>query len=69
MEKFQISENNLNNIWIFIEIYAVFVLNLYEEKSVRRKNDMSVSCTIQTEKDVLTSALSMSLSKSYLLVL
>ena len=32
MEKFQISEKNLNNLWSFIEIYAVFVLNLCEEK-------------------------------------
>ena len=31
MEKFQISVKNLNNLWIFIEIYAVFVLNLCGE--------------------------------------
>ena len=32
VEKFQISVNNLNNLWILIEIYAVFVLNLCGEK-------------------------------------
>ena len=37
MEKFQISVKNLNNFWSFIEIYAVFVLNLCGEKSVWRK--------------------------------
>ena len=31
VEKFQISVNNLNNLWSFIEIYAVFVLNLCGE--------------------------------------
>ena len=31
MEKFQISVKNLNNLWSFIEIYAVFVLNLCGE--------------------------------------
>ena len=29
---------NLNNLWYFIEIYAVFVLNLCGEKSVWRKS-------------------------------
>ena len=29
VEKFQISVKNLNNLWHFIEIYAVFVLNLW----------------------------------------
>ena len=38
MEKFQISVKNLNNLWSFIEIYAVFVLNLCGEKSVWRKS-------------------------------
>ena len=32
MEKYQISVKNLNNLWRFIEIYAVFVLNLCGEK-------------------------------------
>ena len=31
VEKFQISVKNLNNLWSFIEIYAVFVLNLCGE--------------------------------------
>ena len=38
MEKFQISVKNLNNLWRFIEIYAVFVLNSCGEKSVWRKS-------------------------------
>ena len=38
MEKFQISVKNLNNLWSFIEIYAVFVLNLCGEKSLFRRN-------------------------------
>ena len=38
VEKFQISVKNLNNLWRFIEIYAVFVLNMCEEKSVWRKS-------------------------------
>ena len=38
VEKFQISVKNLNNLWSFIEIYAVFVLNLCGEKSVWRKS-------------------------------
>ena len=38
MQKFQISVKNLNNLWRFIEIYAVFVLNLCGEKSVWRKS-------------------------------
>ena len=37
MEKFQISVENLNNLWRFIVIYAVFVLNVCGEKAVRRK--------------------------------
>ena len=37
MEKIQISVKNLNNLWSFIIIYAVFVLNLCGEKSVWRK--------------------------------
>ena len=37
MEKFQISVMNLNNLWSFIEIFAVFVLNLCGEKSVEKK--------------------------------
>ena len=39
LEEFQISVKNLKNLWSFIEIYAVFVLNLCGEKSVWRKND------------------------------
>ena len=31
VEKFQISVKNLNNVWHFIKIYAVFVLNLCGE--------------------------------------
>ena len=38
LEEFQISVKNLNNLWRFIEINAVFVLNLCGEKSVRRKS-------------------------------
>ena len=38
VKKFQISIKNLNNLWSFIEIYAVFVLNLCGEKSVWRKS-------------------------------
>ena len=34
VKKFQIPVKNLNNLWSFIEIYAVFVLNLCGEKSV-----------------------------------
>ena len=37
VEKFQMSVKNLNNLWSFIEIYAVFVLNLCEEKSCVEK--------------------------------
>ena len=52
MEKFQISVKNLNNLWSFIEVYAVFVLNLREEKSVWkksvwRKNDKYEVCAAQ----------------------
>ena len=44
VEKFQIFVKNLNNLWRFIETYAVFVLDLCGEKSVWRisvwvKND------------------------------
>ena len=45
VEKFQISVKNLNNLWSFIEIYAVFVLNLCGEKSVWRKNDKYEVCS------------------------
>ena len=50
VEKFQISVNNLNNLWSFIKIYAVFVLNLCGEKSVWkkslwRKNDKYEVCS------------------------
>ena len=38
MEKFQTSVKTLNNLWRFIEIYAVFVLNLRGENSVWRKS-------------------------------
>ena len=38
VEKFQLSIQNLNNLWSFIEAYAVFVPNLCGEKSVRRKS-------------------------------
>ena len=44
VEKFQISVKNLKNLWSFIEIYAVFVLNLCGEKSVWRKNDKYEVC-------------------------
>ena len=37
VEKFQISVKNLNNLWRFIKIYAVFVINLRGEKSLWRK--------------------------------
>ena len=38
MEKFQLSIQNLNNLWSFIEVYAVFVPTLCGEKSVRKKS-------------------------------
>ena len=38
VEKFLISIKNLNNLWSFIEIYAVFVLIFCGEKSVWRKS-------------------------------
>ena len=44
VEKFQISVKNLNNLWSFIEIYAILVLNLCGEKSVWRKNDKYEVC-------------------------
>ena len=37
-------EFELNNLWSFIEIYAVLVLNLRGEKSVWRKNDKYEVC-------------------------
>ena len=46
VEKFQISVKNLNNLWSFIEIYAVFVLNFCGEKSLWRKNDKYKVCTL-----------------------
>ena len=42
--KFQNSVTNLNNLWSFIEIYAIFVLNLRGEKSVWRINDKYEVC-------------------------
>ena len=42
--KFQISVKNLNNLWSFIEIYVVFVLNLCGDKSLWRKSDKCVVC-------------------------
>ena len=39
VEKFQISVKNLNNVWSFIEIYAVFDLNLCGENLRGEKND------------------------------
>ena len=39
VEKYQISVKNLKKLWSFIEIYAVFVLDLCGEKSMWRKND------------------------------
>ena len=44
VEKFQIFVKNLNDLWRFIEIYAVFVLNLYgenlcEEKMTNNRSD------------------------------
>ena len=38
VEKFQLSIQNLNNLWIFIEVYDVVVPNLCGEKSVQRKS-------------------------------
>ena len=38
VEKFQISVKNLNDLWRFNEIHAVFGLNLNGEKSVWRKS-------------------------------
>ena len=37
VEKFQLSVQNLNNLWTFIEVYAVFAPNLCGEKSVQRR--------------------------------
>ena len=37
MEKCQLSIQNLNNLWSFIKVYAVFVPNLCGGKSVQRK--------------------------------
>ena len=36
--------SNLNNLWSFIEIYAVFVLNLCGEKTVWKKDDEYEVC-------------------------
>ena len=38
VEKFQLSIQNLNNLWSFIEVYAVFVPSLCGENSVRKKS-------------------------------
>ena len=38
VEKFQLSIQNLNNLWSFIKVYAVFVPNLCGEKSAWRKS-------------------------------
>ena len=43
MEKFQIFVKNLNNLWRFIEIYAVFVLNLCGEKMTNMRSDLDVN--------------------------
>ena len=39
VEKFGFSIKNLNNLWSFIKVYAVFVPNLCWEKSMWWKND------------------------------
>ena len=44
VEKFGLSIKNLNNLWSFINVYAVFVPNLCGEKSVWRKNDKYEGC-------------------------
>ena len=51
MEKLQISINKVFNLWDFVVIYAVFVLNLCGEKlspkvHVWRKNDKYEVCLI-----------------------
>ena len=38
VEKFGLSIKNLNNLWSSIKVYAVFVPNLYGEKSAWRKS-------------------------------
>ena len=38
MEKFQIFVKNLNNLWSFVEIYAVFVLNSCGEKMTNMRS-------------------------------
>ena len=38
VEKLQLSIQNLNNLWSFIDVSAVFVLNLGRQKSGRRKS-------------------------------
>ena len=43
VEKFQLSIQNLNNLWSFIEVYAVFVPNLCEEKSEKITNMRSAA--------------------------
>ena len=51
MEKFQISVKNWNNLWRFIEIYAIFVLNLCgenlcgEKMTNMRSGDFVKLCT------------------------
>ena len=40
VEKFQISVKNFDNLWSFIEIYAVFVLNLCGENLCRKMTNM-----------------------------
>ena len=37
MEKFQLSIQNLNNLWSFIEVYAV-LFQIYVEKNLCREN-------------------------------
>ena len=39
VEKFQISVKNLNNLWSFIEIHAIFVLNLCGEKMTNMRSE------------------------------
>ena len=63
MEKFGLSIKNLNNLWSFIKVYAVFVPNLCREKSAQkksmwRKNDKygvcfltELLCVVTTEED------------------
>ena len=49
VKKFQISVKNLNNLWHFIKIYAVFILNLCGEKMTNMRSGfppVTVSITI-----------------------